>query len=61
MTPIMCFRVKDFELWTQDYAGGRELIATCPNEEKHTWLVNCMVSYHKRNAYGWDVLDSEVN
>lgn len=61
LTPIFCFRIKDLEVWTQDYAGNREHVATSPNEDKHAWLINCLVSYHGRNVYQWDTPDSAVH
>jgi len=54
MTPIMCFRVKGLELWTQGYSGARLLVATCPDEQQHEWLVNCMVVFHSCKALQWD-------
>ena len=52
MTPIRCFRVDEgaLQLFTEDYTGNRNLVATCPNKEQLEWLVNCMVTYHKINV-----------
>lgn len=53
-TPIMCFRTKDLELWTEDYMGNRVLVATCPDQDQLYWLVNSMVVFHKVNVLDWD-------
>lgn len=52
MTPIKCFRVYEdkLELWTEDYAGNKVHVATCPNQDQLSWLVNSMVSYHRVNV-----------
>jgi len=61
MTPIMCFRVKNLEIWIQDYSGQRTHVATCPTEGQHIWLVNSLVVYHGKQAYEWDIPDSRVH
>ena len=61
MTPIFCFRLKDLEFWTQDYAGNRTLVATCPNEDQLTWLVDSIRVFHNRQILQWDDPDSKVN
>jgi len=53
MTPIRQLVVEGLEIYTEDWMGRRELIATCPNETIHTWLVNCLVTYHKVNVVPW--------
>lgn len=52
MTPIRCFRVDEgaLQLFTEDYVGKRNLVATCPDKDRLEWLVNCMVAYHKVNV-----------
>lgn len=54
MTPIMCFRVKGLQLYSQDYVGNRKLVADCPDEETLTWLVNSLVVFHKVSVLQWD-------
>lgn len=61
MTPIRCFRVKNLEIYTEDWAGIRELVATCPDEGKRDWLLSNLVAYHQRNYYDWDAPDSVIN
>ena len=61
MTPFMCFRIRDLELWTQDYIGHRTHVATCPDQDALEWLVNCLVAFHNRNVLQWDDPDSRIN
>lgn len=60
MTPIRCFRVKELELYSEDWSGERTLIATCPDQKQLEWLVSCMVTYHNRKVLQWDDPDSKI-
>lgn len=54
MTPIKCFRIKGLQVFTEDFAGLRELVCICPNEQMRDWLVAALVHFHKRKVLDWN-------
>ena len=58
MTPIRCLRVRQtvagWEIYTEDYAGNKNLVASSPNVAAHQWLVDSLTGYHKVSVMQWD-------
>lgn len=54
MTPIRYLRVKGNEIYTEDYAGNRTLVATCPTYQLN-WVVQSIAGFHKSvQVLEWD-------
>lgn len=60
MTPLFCLRVKDLELYTQDYAGIRTFVCTASSQAQLEWLVGSLVVFHRTKVLQWDDPDSKA-
>lgn len=46
MTPIKCFRINDLQIWTEDYAGHRELICLSATKAHLHFVLYSLTNFH---------------